>query len=345
MGTIYQLAYVRQLDGADRALKDLPSIGPEWARGPERPSTASSFGNDSRKETMARLTAVPLHKQRQSVAGPLVISHKQKKKMMAGGRRWDAVNIPAAPTGPILPRPVTAGASTNSRALARLSTPTSASAGPGGSSPASSLGAGELSSAASEENLFRPRSAKEQMMDQLRKQARAATATAEHSRPPQPRHRSSTRAPPPPVASPQGPPSQERGGRAHSLHSLPGCDGLSNESKLRLLQSTHMTQRYAALTLQKMIRGKQVRTRPPLSPLQALASRREPAAPPTPRAASASPPPHAAQWPEGLREPACSGYSQPHASAAASLTASAANATLIASSVASATATKASPCP
>ena len=171
MGTIYQLAYVRQLDGADRALKDLPSIGPEWARGPERPSTASSFGNDS-KETMARLTAVPLHKQRQSVAGPLVISHKQKKRMMAGGRRWDAVDIPAAPTGPILPRPVTAGASTNSRALARLSTPTSASAGPGGSSPASSLGGGELSSAASEENLFRPRSAKEQMMDQLRKQAR-----------------------------------------------------------------------------------------------------------------------------------------------------------------------------
>ena len=43
------------------------------------------------------------------------------------------------------------------------------------------------------------------------------------------------------------------------LNSLPGCEALPDERKLRLLRQTHMSRNFAALNIQKVFRGKQAR--------------------------------------------------------------------------------------
>ena len=84
MGTMYQLGYVRQLDMGSlqrAAQRELPHIGPDYTA-PRTPSVTPSFAGKycTDKESMTRLTSVPLHKQKPKLLGSVSLPYAKKKK-------------------------------------------------------------------------------------------------------------------------------------------------------------------------------------------------------------------------------------------------------------------------
>ena len=205
MGTIYQLHYVRQLDmgGVQRAAqRDLPHIGPEYVapRAPTvTPCIVGKYCTD--KESMMRLTAVPLHKQKPKLQGSVSLPYAKRKKR-------DRFSFGATASGVVPPRPTSAhaaasGPHASSRLSSSASTPPAAAAAAAAADDA--LEHRLLEARLATTNLFKPRSYEEQEADRL---VQEASSTA-------------------PKAGTSG----------RKLYLLPPyATGLSNERKLRLLQ-------------------------------------------------------------------------------------------------------------
>ena len=209
MGTIYQLNYVRQLDmgGVQRAAqRDLPHIGPEYVA-PRAPTVTPCFVGKycTDKESMVRLTAVPLHKQKPKLQGSVSLPYAKRKKR-------DRFSFGATASGVVPPRPTSAhAAASGPHASSRLSS--SASTPPAAAAAAAddALEHRLLEARLATTNLFKPRSYEEQEADRL---VQEASSTA-------------------PKAGTSG----------RKLYLLPPyATGLSNERKLRLLQKAHMTE-------------------------------------------------------------------------------------------------------
>ena len=228
MTTLYNLGYVRELDHVpDEPLTAVSKhdLAPVWSnerREQPRPVTASA----SRKQAFARITALPLHKQDMlGSKDPRLMSLSQAAKKRPGKKtRYPTVSAPGSPP----PR--------------RAASPQKVAPLAGGSNAASST---ELFS--QQLNLESASSAS------LISQAMSLSGVGSTSNVLRPRS-----AQPLQLPSPQ-PRLKPRPMRISRLHSLPGCEMLPDERKLRLLQQTHMSNNYAALTIQKIIRGKQAR--------------------------------------------------------------------------------------
>ena len=166
MGTMYQLGYVRQLDmgGLQRAAqRDLPHIGPEYTA-PRIPSVIPSFAGKycTDKESMTRLTAVPLHTQKPTLLGSISLPYAKKKQN-------SRFSFGATASGAVLPRPATANAgATGPHASSRLSNSASAGAA---AAPADDLESRLLEARLATANLFKPRTPAAQTADRLLQQA------------------------------------------------------------------------------------------------------------------------------------------------------------------------------
>jgi Ca2+-binding EF-hand superfamily protein len=166
MGTMYQLGYVRQLDmGCQQraAQRDLPHIGPEYTA-PRTPSVTPSFAGKycTDKESMTRLTAVPLHKQKPKLLGSVSLPYGMTKKK-------SRFSFSATASGAVLPRPTTANAgATGPHASLRLSNsaPTGAAA-----APTDDLESRLLEARLATANLFKPRTPAAQTADRLLEQS------------------------------------------------------------------------------------------------------------------------------------------------------------------------------
>ena len=162
MGTIYQLNYVRQLDmgGVQRAAqRDLPHVGPDYVA-PRTPTVTPSFVGKycTDKESMMRLTAVPLHKQKPKLQGSVSLPYAKRKKR-------DRFSFGATASGVVLPRPTSANAAASgphasSRLSSSASTPAAAAAAAAAADDA--LEHKLLEARLATATLFRPRSYEDQ---------------------------------------------------------------------------------------------------------------------------------------------------------------------------------------
>ena len=166
MGTMYQLGYVRQLDMGSlqrAAQRELPHIGPDYTA-PRMPSVTPSFAGKycTDKESMTRLTSVPLHKQKPKLLGSVSLPYAKKKK-------HSRFSFTATASGAVLPRPTTANArATGQHASSRLSNSASVGAA---AAPADDLESRLLEARLATANLFKPRTPAAQTADRLLKQA------------------------------------------------------------------------------------------------------------------------------------------------------------------------------